>query len=322
MQQKALGADLLIVFGASAVVDEGDVIPAAIERAGGRVVRFGMPVDPGNLLVLGEIGDVPVIGAPGCARSPSENGFDWVLSRLLAGIDVTSEDISGLGVGGLLMEIVSRPQPREDAPKPRVAALLLAAGASRRMGGPNKLVATIGGRPLVRIAAEAALASRASLLTVVTGHRAAETEAALAGLRAAVIHNPDYANGLSTSLRAGLAHVPADADAVVVLLGDMPAVTPAMIDKVIAAFDPARGREIIVPTFEGQRGNPVLWSRRFFSELMAVEGDKGGRDVIAAHRDAVAEVELGAAAALDEHTPAALAAAGGAPAPVPEKAGT
>ncbi len=105
-------ADLLIVFGASAIADRRDVIPAAIEEAGGRVHHLGMPVDPGNLLLLGELAGKPVIGAPGCARSPKENGFDWVLSRLLAEVPVTRPDIAGLGVGGLLMEIVSRPQPR------------------------------------------------------------------------------------------------------------------------------------------------------------------------------------------------------------------
>jgi molybdenum cofactor cytidylyltransferase len=105
-------ADLIIVFGASAIADRRDVIPAAIEEAGGRVHHLGMPVDPGNLLLLGELAGKPVIGAPGCARSPKENGFDWVLSRLLAKVPMTRDDIAGLGVGGLLMEIVSRPQPR------------------------------------------------------------------------------------------------------------------------------------------------------------------------------------------------------------------
>ena len=108
----AEGADLVVVFGASAISDRRDVIPAGIEAAGGRVDHLGMPVDPGNLLLVGGLGDVPVIGAPGCARSPKENGFDWVLHRLLAGLAVTRADIVGLGVGGLLMEIVSRPQPR------------------------------------------------------------------------------------------------------------------------------------------------------------------------------------------------------------------
>jgi molybdenum cofactor cytidylyltransferase len=105
-------AELVVVFGASAIADRRDVIPAGIEAAGGEVEHFGMPVDPGNLLLVGRRGEVPVIGAPGCARSPAENGFDWVLHRLLAGLVVSRADIVGLGVGGLLMEIVSRPQPR------------------------------------------------------------------------------------------------------------------------------------------------------------------------------------------------------------------
>jgi len=104
--------DLTIIFGASAITDRRDVIPAAIEAAGGRIDHFGMPVDPGNLLLIGEIGRTKVIGAPGCARSPKENGFDWVLHRLLAEVPVTAADIRRMGTGGLLMEIVSRPQPR------------------------------------------------------------------------------------------------------------------------------------------------------------------------------------------------------------------
>lgn len=106
-------ADIVLVFGASAVTDPRDVIPQAIEKAGGKVIHVGMPVDPGNLLVLGELGGKPVIGAPGCARSPKENGFDWVLQRLCADIPVTSDDIVAMGVGGLLTEIPLRPHPRE-----------------------------------------------------------------------------------------------------------------------------------------------------------------------------------------------------------------
>jgi molybdenum cofactor cytidylyltransferase len=105
-------ADLIIVFGASAITDRRDVIPAALTAAGGRIEHFGMPVDPGNLLLIGELGGKPVLGAPGCARSPKENGFDWVLHRMLARLPVRSADIRRMGAGGLLMEIVSRPQPR------------------------------------------------------------------------------------------------------------------------------------------------------------------------------------------------------------------
>ncbi|WP_246272944.1 molybdopterin-binding protein [Oricola thermophila] len=106
-------ADMVLIFGASAVTDRRDVVPQAVELAGGRIVHVGMPVDPGNLLVLGELAGKPVIGAPGCARSPKENGFDWVLQRLCAGIPVSGDDIVAMGVGGLLAEIPVRPHPRE-----------------------------------------------------------------------------------------------------------------------------------------------------------------------------------------------------------------
>ncbi len=104
--------EALVIFGASAITDRRDVIPRAIETSGGRIEHFGMPVDPGNLLLLAERFGMPIIGAPGCARSPKENGFDWVLNRILAGVPITSADIKAMGVGGLLMEIASRPQPR------------------------------------------------------------------------------------------------------------------------------------------------------------------------------------------------------------------
>lgn len=306
------GAEMTVVFGASAVVDRRDVVPAALDRAGGEVVHLGMPVDPGNLLMIGRLGAMDVLGAPGCARSPKENGFDWVLTRRLADLPVTPEDVMGMGVGGLMMEIVSRPAPREGADRAgATAALVLAAGRSTRMGGPNKLLATLDGVPLVRRVVEAALASRASGVTVVTGHMAAEVRAALAGLDVAFADNPAYAEGLSTSLRSGLAALPDDVGAAVVLLGDMPMVSAATMDRLIAALDPAAGQGIVVPTFEGKRGNPVVWARRFFPELARVHGDVGARHVIGEHAAEVVEVEIGAEVTLDLDTPEALAAAGG-----------
>ena len=303
------GAELVIIFGASAIADRRDVIPAAVEAVGGRIEHFGMPVDPGNLLLVGAVRGRPVLGAPGCARSPKENGFDWVLTRLLAGLEVPRAAITGLGVGGLLMEIVTRPQPRDEpvADSRRVAAIVLAAGRSTRMGGPNKLVAEIAQRPLVRIAAEEALASRAKPVIVVTGHQRPEVEKALAGLPVRIVHNPDFAEGLGTSLRAGIMAVPPDADSVIVCLGDMPQVDASLIDRLIAAFDPARGALVVVPTFEGKRGNPVLWSRRFFPDLMAIEGDVGARHLIGRYPEAVVEVAVdGRGAFVDIDTPEAL----------------
>lgn len=316
---KRAGNDLLIVFAASAMVDAQDVVPAGIKAAGGEIVHLGMPVDPGNLLTLGTIDGTPVLGAPGCARSPKENGFDWILNRLLAGLEVTAEDITGLGVGGLLMEIVSRPQPREGGAaepaatetSPRVAALLLAAGQGRRMGGPNKLLAEVGGKPLVRIAAEAALASKANSLTVVTGHRPEDVRTALEGLDVVSVHNPDHEEGLSTSLRAGIESLPPDLDGVVVLLADMPGIDAAIINRLIDAFRPDEGILIVVPTYDGKRGNPVLWSSRFFPALAAIHGDTGGRHLIGENPEAVAELEVGESVVIDIDTPEALAAVGG-----------
>jgi molybdenum cofactor cytidylyltransferase len=304
------GAELVIVFGASAIADRRDVIPAAVEAIGGRIEHLGMPVDPGNLLLVADAHGRPLLGAPGCARSPKENGFDWVLMRLLAGIEVPREAITGMGVGGLLMEIVTRPQPRAEppaAPGRRIAAVVLAAGRSTRMGGPNKLLAEIGGRPLVRIAAEEALASRARPVIVVVGHQRGEVEKALAGLPLELVYNPDFAEGLGTSLKAGIAAVPADAEGAIVCLGDMPQVDAGLIDRLIAAFDPDRGALVVMPTFAGKRGNPVLWSRRFFPDLAAIEGDVGARHLIGRYGEAVVEVPLeGKAALVDVDTPEAL----------------
>jgi molybdenum cofactor cytidylyltransferase len=306
------GAELAIVFGASAIADRRDVIPAALEIIGGRIEHFGMPVDPGNLLMIGTAGARPVIGAPGCARSPKENGFDWVLMRLLAGLKVPYEDITGLGVGGLLMEIVSRPQPRAE-PMPEkgrsIAALVLGAGRSSSMGGPNKLLAEIAGRPLVRIVVEQALASRAHPVVVVTGHQREKVEGVLAGLPVTFVHNPGFADGLGTSLKTGISALPADVDGVVVCLGDMPQVDAGLIDRLIGAFDPEGGALVVVPTIDGKRGNPVVWSRRFFSDLMTVEGDVGARHLIGRYTEVVAEVPLtGNAAFTDVDTPEALMA--------------
>ena len=305
------GAELVIVFGASAIADRRDVIPTAVEAAGGVVEHFGMPVDPGNLMLMASARGRPVLGAPGCARSPRENGFDWVLERLLCGLPVTGRDITTMGVGGLLMEIVTRPQPRAAVPRPgrRIAAVVLAAGRSTRMGGPNKLLATINNRPLLRIAVEAALASKAHPVIVVTGHQRDKVEAALEGLDVRLVRNPDFAEGLSTSVKAGIDAVPEDADGAIVCLGDMPQVNASLIDRLIGAFDPEKGALVVVPAIDGQRGNPVVWSRRFFPELATLQGDTGARNLIASFPEAVIEVPLlGTAALVDVDTPEALEA--------------
>jgi molybdenum cofactor cytidylyltransferase len=190
--------------------------------------------------------------------------------------------------------------------RPRIAAVVLAAGSSRRMGDTNKMVATLGGRPLVRIAAEAALASDAHSVMVVTGYEAGEVTRALDGLDVRLIHNARYAEGMSGSLRLGIGGLHADVDGALVLLGDMPAISPAIINRLIALYRPDK---IVVPFHEGKRGNPVLWPRALFSGLMAVTGDKGGRAIIDAHPERVIAVDCGPEVLADLDTPEALSEA-------------
>jgi len=312
------GIEILLIHGASAILDRRDVIPAAIVAAGGRIDHFGMPVDPGNLLLLGHVGERVVLGLPGCARSPKVNGFDWVLQRLVSGLPVGAAEIMGMGSGGLLAEIPSRPLPRAEAKPPapqekpqgpRIGALLLAAGQSRRMGGPNKLLAEIDGVPMVARVAQRLLASRARPIIAVLGNRADEVDQALGKLPVERVPNPDFADGLSTSLRRGIAALPLDLDGALVCLGDMPLVTGRHIDRLIAAFNPLEGRAIIVPTRRGKRGNPVLWAKHFFPEMTQIAGDVGARHLIGEHAELVAEVEMDDDAILvDIDTPEALAA--------------
>ena len=139
---KTEGCDIYLVAGASAIVDRHDVVPAGIEQAGGKVIHFGMPVDPGNLLLTGELDGKPVLGLPGCAKSPKYNGFDMVLERLAAGLPVGRAEIVRMGAGGLLAEIPSRPQPRDDEPTARRRARRQAPrvadpGAGRRPLDPH-----------------------------------------------------------------------------------------------------------------------------------------------------------------------------------------
>lgn len=302
--------DLLIVFGAAAIADRRDIIPAAIEAAGGRIEHLGMPVDPGNLLLLAEWQGRPVIGAPGCARSERDNGFDWVLERLFADLPLGAREIMGMGVGGLLMEIISRPQPRAgegEAPMGQeMAALVLAAGRSTRFGPENKLLAELEGRPLVaHVVAAVQAAGLAPLL--VTGHEAEAVRAAVPMLRA--VHNPDYAEGMATSLRAGISALPATVGAVLVLLGDMPRVKASTLRALIAAAQ-TPGVKAVVPAYAGRRGNPVLLKRALFPSIMALHGDSGARKLLDAAGDAVLVLEVDDPGVLaDFDTPEALAGA-------------
>ena len=188
-----------------------------------------------------------------------------------------------------------------------VAAMILAAGQGTRFGPEPKLLAELAGKPLVRHVADAALASKAALVIAVLGHRREEVGAALP-LAVSRVENPDYADGLATSLKAGFAALPGQAEAAVVLLGDMPEVTPALIDRLIDTWIAAGRPAAVVPTYDGRRGNPVLLSAALAPEIAKLSGDTGAGGLLRARSD-VCELPVTAASILaDVDTPEALAA--------------
>lgn len=173
---------------------------------------------------------------------------------------------------------------------PRVAGIVLAAGRSSRLGRPKQLL-DLDGLPLVAHAVAAANGSVLDPVIVVLGNAAAEIAAVIPAGRHEVVTNPRFADGQATSMQAGLAAIPPDAAAVLFLLGDQPAVTPAHIDALVDRFR-ATGAPVVQARFGGEPGNPVLVSRALFPELAAVSGDEGARSVVRAHRDAIAWVDF------------------------------
>jgi molybdenum cofactor cytidylyltransferase len=306
-------ADLVLLLTASATSDAADTGPAGLVAAGGgssgsgcRSIRATCSLSASRRAAGGRPAGLRALagaqrGGLG-ARPPRRRPRGH------------RRDIAGMGVGGLLKEIPTRPQPRAGTPaapaRPRVEAILLAAGAGRRMGGRDKLLEPVGGRPMLARAAEAATASQADRTVVVLPPGADARRAALAGLPVAVAEAPDWAEGMAASLRAGLAAVSPGADAVVVLLADMPEVTAGHVDRLIAAFDPGEAREICRAVTEaGSPGHPVLFGRRFFESLRGLEGDRGARDLLREAADFVTDVPTpGRGATVDLDTPEAWAA--------------
>lgn len=300
----ATSHDIVLVYGASAISDRKDVIPAAVEAAGGVVDHLGMPVDPGNLLLLAHIGSTRLLGLPGCARSPQPNGLDLVLGRLAAGLPVTGTDIQAMGVGGLLKGRPSGVLPVAGSRREMPAAIVLAAGRSRRMGGRNKLLMPIEGVPMVRHVVNALLAAGITVIRVVTGHQAPAVRVALEGCPVSFVDNSDHESGLSTSLKAGLDALPASCGAALVCLGDMPAVDGAALRSLVRAWQGSQAKAIVVPTWNGRRGNPVLWDSSFFQAMRRVTGDAGARHLIGEYGDYVIEVAMDDGAVLvDIDTP-------------------
>lgn len=179
---------------------------------------------------------------------------------------------------------------------------MLAAGASRRMGAVDKLLAELDGAPLIRRTVENIATSTARPVVAVVADAA--VAAALDDLPVQIVFNRDAVSGMASSLRAGLAALPTDVDGAAVCLGDMPQVTGALLDRLIDVFDPGRGRCLVAPTHGGRRGHPVLWGREFFGELAELSGDVGAKAVLERRADRLLLVDAaGEGALFDVDTP-------------------
>lgn len=297
-----LAPDLIIIAGEKATVDKKDVIPQAITNVGGAIDHFGMPAEPGNLLLLAHIDKCAIIVQPGCARTVHANGVDVILPRIFAGLELNKNDIMLMGVGGLLKDQREVPswcqQPiTTQKTHSRVGALILAAGRSTRMGSSNKLLAPLAGQPMVSHVIAAAKNANLATITLITGHDSDKMDQLFAHEQINIIYNPDYASGMASSLRRGLTTIDKNIDAVLVLLGDMPFVSTKVINSLVEAFYAAHnvgnGLDIVAPMYGNKRGNPVLWSVRYLDELRAIKGDTGGRYLLNkyAHRVAIVATE-------------------------------
>ncbi|NNE24659.1 MAG: nucleotidyltransferase family protein [Rhizobiales bacterium] len=190
----------------------------------------------------------------------------------------------------------------------KVAAIVLAAGLSSRMAKGNKLLADLGGKPVLRHTLDNVLASQADPVVVVTGHQAGDVEKLIQGLPVKPCYNPQFAEGMATSLAAGIAGLPLDVAAALIFLGDMPLIGGDVIDQIIDGFDPGKGKTIVVPVHGGRRGHPVLWGRAHFADLVALKGDQGARQLLSGHAGEIAECDAGSDAIFaDADTPEALA---------------
>jgi molybdenum cofactor cytidylyltransferase len=292
-QAKLNAAEIILISGGTAIIDRNDIIPEGIKISGGNIDHFGLPVDPGNLLLLGHHGNTRIVGMPGCSRSPKLNGLDWVLHLDMAGITLDKNELAELASGGLLMEIASRPLPRklvgkwED--KQNIAGIILAAGESRRMGKINKLLQEIDGVPMIRKITEAMLASNLNSVFLVLGHDAETVANTVKDLPVKFIFNPDYRQGQSQSIRHAIVSLNKEVTDVLISLGDMPLIGTELINQLIDKHVELQNSKnhITLPEYKGKRGNPVIWGEAFFEELKSLSGDVGGRALFEAHPAAV-----------------------------------
>jgi len=285
--------DLILILGASAICDRTDVLPEAISRSGGTIDHFGMPVDPGNLLLIGHVGETKIIGLPGCARSPALNGIDLILDRLFARLPIDSTCIQGMGVGGLLKDSpargISRVEQVVDESK-KFGAIVLGGGLSSRMKSNKLLARWKDDRQVIDPVLDLINTSDLDKKVFVGARDFTEISQRLA-TDVIAIQNPHPEFGLASSLNLALAQL-SDVDAVIILLGDMPLVQRDTVVALMEAFDPTAGAAMVYPVYKGKRGNPVLIGKRFFDELADLSGDQGARVLIDRYPHMIKEVPV------------------------------
>ena len=296
--ENSSNANLILMLGASAISDLNDILPASVIKAGGEIIKLGMPADPGNLLMVAILDGTTVIGMPGCARSPALNGFDWILERFAAGLPLDSASISAMGTGGLLKEPAGRRAPRNpqqvsgDVDHNNIAAIMLAAGKSSRSAGANKLLSMLGGKPVIRTTAEAALNISGGPTFVVTGAHHRKIARILHGLDIIAVQNTEYDDGMGTSIAVGIKALPDTTQFALLCLGDMPFVQAQTYQALVSASQNYGTDAIFIPTFHGKRGHPVLWGKRYFRALSALTGDIGGRDIVRQNAEKIIEIPV------------------------------
>lgn len=295
---KANPNDLILMLGVSAISDIRDVLPEAVRKAGGTVVKVGLPTDPGNLLMYARLGTQTIIGLPGCARSPALNGFDWVLERFAAGLPLDAQILSGFGTGGLLKEPADRSFPRRKTQTefsttvPSVSAIILAAGRSSRSHGAHKLLSLVDDKSVIAHSADAITKAGISSAITITGEAHEEIESILARSGTKLVHNDKFSDGMGSSIAVGIKQIEQTCEFALIYLGDMPFVQPSSIEALISASLSASPSAILMPTFNGKRGHPVLWGKQHFRALSQLALDVGGRDIIRDNAERVIEVPV------------------------------
>ncbi len=293
---KRSDANLILLLGVSAISDHRDVIPAALEAANGKIIKLGIPTDPGNLLMLGQLCGKYVIGLPGCARSPALNGLDFVLERIAANLPLGHRELTLMGTGGLLKEMPERRVPRAPIIKTTsstsITSVVLAAGKANRAQGISKLLSKIKDRSVLETTITNIAKQSKSAIHVVTGHNAQALNDILTKLNVTVVHNAEYERGMGVSLASGIDSLKNKPSYAMICLADMPFIRADTYEKLTLAAQQAHEGAILIPTFHGKRGHPVVWHQQYFNKLIALNADIGGKQIIQEAREHVIEVPV------------------------------